>query len=131
MKFHKTLLIGLSVATLGGISIPLTASARVSVGIYLDVPPPPARVEFVPAPRYGYVWVPGYWDVRYHRHVWREGYWVHERPGYYYAPATWVSHGNRWELQRGNWRKHDRKHDHDDDGVPNRYDRSPNNPHRR
>jgi len=85
------------------------------------------RVERVPAPRPGYVWAPGYWDVRYSRHYWRAGHWERERRGYYYHEPRWVQHDNRWELQRGRWDHRDDDHD----GVPNGADRSPNDPHRR
>lgn len=125
MKIRAVIMIGLSVAALGALSAPLKAEAGVNV--YLSVPPPPVRVEVRPAPRRGYVWVPGYWDVKRHRHAWHDGYWVRERRGYYYSEPTWVKRGHRWELQRGGWHRGDR----DRDGVPNRYDRSPNNPRRR
>ena len=35
----------------------------------------------------------------------------------------WRERGGRWEYDRGRW-------DRDGDGVPNRYDRRPNNPYR-
>jgi hypothetical protein len=139
MKIHKAVLIGLCVTTpLIGLAAPANANAEVS--IYFRAPPPPVRVEVAPAPRSGYVWVPGYWDVRHDHHVWQKAHWERERHGYYYAPSTWVQHDDRWELQRGHWRKGDRDHDgvpnqydhdRDGDGVPNRYDPSPDNPHRR
>jgi hypothetical protein len=114
----KSILIGLcSAAALGGVAAPLAASAEVNV--YFRAPPPPVRVEVAPAPRRGYVWVPGYWDVRRDRHVWQKGHWVRERRGYHYAPSVWVERDNRWALERGGWRRGDR----DGDGVPNRYDR--------
>jgi hypothetical protein len=125
MKFHKSILIGLCIAALGGISVPLTANAGVNV--YLEIPPPPLRVEPVPTPRHGYIWVSGYWDASHHRHVWHDGYWVHERRGYYYAPPRWVERNHRWELEQGNWRRGDRDHD----GVPNGRDHAPDNPYRR
>ena len=79
----------------------------------MNVAPPPARYEVVPAPRVGFVWVPGYWDWRTNRHYWVRGHYVRERPGYYYHSAGW-RHGDR-----------------DGDGVPNAYDRAPNNPYLR
>ena len=98
-----------------------------SQGAYVNVQfgaPPPARYEAVPAPRRGYVWAPGYWEPRGHRHVWRAGHWVQSRPGYVYRQPVWSQHGNRWDYRASRW-------DRDGDGVPNRYDRNPNNPHRR
>ncbi len=124
MKLNKLLAAGLFVGTLAGVGLPAVADA--AVGVYLNVAPPPPRAEIVPAPRRGYVWVPGYWDVRGHRHVWRAGYWEVARRGYNYAPPVWVQRGERWQLDRGGWRRGDR----DGDGVPNRFDRAPGNPYR-
>jgi len=58
----------------------------------------------VPVQRHGYVWVPGHYEWRAHRRVFIEG-------GY---------------VARGRVVQPDR----DRDGVPNRYDRFPNNPYR-
>jgi len=58
--------------------------------IYVDIAPPAPRYEVVPAPRAGYVWVPGYWDWRGHRHVWTRGHWERERHGFYFHPNRWV-----------------------------------------
>ena len=80
-----------------------------------------------PVVRPGYAWVPGYWDWRGNRHVWVNGTWVRARPGYHYSQPTWVHEGDHWRLTRGGWNRGDR----DRDGVPNRYDRQPDNPYRR
>jgi hypothetical protein len=127
MFTRKTILAPLVVAALGGLVAP--AMAHTSVDIRLGVPPPPLRYEVVPAPRYGYVWVPGYWDTRHHhrhgyRYVWVDGYWQPHRRGYYWSQPRWVERRGYWHYERGRW-------DRDDDGVPNRYDRYPNNPYRR
>lgn len=103
--------------------MPLPASAQVVV----QVAPPPLRHEVVPAPRRGHVWVPGYWEWRGRRHVWIPGTWVVARPGYAYVAPAWVERNGRWYFERGRWNRGDR----DGDGVPNRYDRHPNNPYRR
>jgi WXXGXW repeat (2 copies) len=123
MLMRKLILGGLIVATLGGVSIP--AAARANVDFYVNFGPPPVRYEFVPAPRVGFVWVPGYWDWRYNRHHWVGGHWVRHRPGYFFAPARWVAQDGRWYYHAPGWRAGDR------DGVPDRYDRSPDNPYRR
>ncbi len=91
------------------------------------VAPPEPRYEAVPYPRPGYVWAPGYWEWRGHRHEWVQGYWIAERPGHVYVPNTWVQNRGHWEMQSGRW---ERRHDRDGDGVPNRYDRRPNDPYR-
>jgi hypothetical protein len=106
---RKLIFGSLIAATLAGVSLP--AAARTSVDFSLNFGPPVAPVEFVPAPRPGYVWVPGYYDWRFNRHHWVKGHWVRHRPGYHYRAARW--------------------RDADQDGVPNRYDRAPYNPNGR
>jgi WXXGXW repeat (2 copies) len=125
MKLTKSLFAAVCLTSLSGLSAPMVANAA-DVGIYLDVAPPAPRHEVVPAPRRGYVWVPGYWNARGHKHVWAAGHWERERVGYHYVQPTWVQHENRWELQRGRWDRGDADHD----GVPNGADRAPNNPYR-
>ena len=121
MKIHKTLLIGVFAATsLVGLSVPTIASAyaNTSVHVHFGKAPPPSRYERMPAPRRGYVWINGYWDIKRNRHVWHPGHWERVRPGHYYAQPTWVQRNRGWELHRGEWRR-----DRDRDGIPNRYDR--------
>jgi YXWGXW repeat-containing protein len=108
----------LAILALGTFSA-LPAAAQV----YVQVAPPPPRHEVVPAPRPGRVWVPGHWEWRGHRHVWIGGMWMTERHGYAYRQPEWKEHDGRWEYRRGGW-------DRDGDGVPNRFDHQPNNPHR-
>ncbi|MEP6739295.1 MAG: YXWGXW repeat-containing protein [Caldimonas sp.] len=107
-----------------------TASIAGPVSLDIRVGPPAPRVELVPAPRRGYLWTPGYWDWRGRRHVWVGGNWVRERPGYVYAHPGWVQEGDHWRLNRGAWNRGPGG-DRDHDGVPNRFDRRPNDPHRR
>ena len=87
---------------LGAIAIPVVSEAKT---IIVEVAPPPARVEVVPAARAGYVWAPGYWRWSGHKHVWVNGSWVHERHGYHYAPHAWVEHEGRWRFEEGGWRR--------------------------
>ena len=120
--------------------------------IYVNIAPPAPRYEVVPAPRAGYVWVPGYWDWRGNRHVWMRGHWERERHGYYWHPNRWIERDGHYVLEKGRWdreryaehrgrggeygdrdrdgvpNRYDR--DKDGDGVPNRYDSNPNNPRR-
>ncbi len=109
---------------MGGLVIPQTASAQVSVGVQVGTPPPPLRYERVPAPRRGYVWAPGHWEWRGNRHVWTNGVWLRERRGYAYRAPQWEQRDGRWAYNAGRW-------DRDGDGVPNRADRRPNDPYRR
>ena len=121
MLTRKLLLASLATLAIGAA---LPASARTSVDFYVNVAPPAPVVEYAPAPRPGFVWVPGFWEWRRHRHVWVGGHWERVRPGYYYAPARWVQHGDRWAYSGGGWRR-----DSDHDGVPDRYDARPHNPY--
>jgi len=119
-------------ATLLAASLGATLSARADVGFFVNVPPPAPLVEVVPAPRPGWMWVPGYWEWRGHRHAWVGGHWVRERHGHYYAPGAWVMREGRYYYDAPGWRRGERHahYDRDHDGVPNRYDRAPNNPYR-
>ena len=65
--------------------------AQVSINIEIGVPPPAPLYEVVPAPRPGYVWVPGYWgwDAPGHKHRWKKGRWEHARPDFDYIPPQW------------------------------------------
>ena len=124
MKFRKSLLAVLIAASLGGISVPTLA--RADVEVFFNRAPPQARIEVVPAPRKGYLWAPGYWDLRGKKHVWLRGHWERQRVGYSYVEPRWVERNNGWALERGRWNRGDR----DGDGVPNNRDRAPDNPRR-
>ena len=116
---------------------------------------PPPRVGYVWAPGYwnwdGYrhVWVGGHWlpersGYRYHPAEWvrvdngwrlSQGGWAtydapryYNAPRYYEAPAPRPYYHNEYPRYR-DYRHRDR--DRDGDGVPNRYDRRPDNPYRR
>jgi hypothetical protein len=100
MSMQKNILV--AALALGAIVVPVVSEAKT---IIVEVAPPPARVEVVPAPRAGYVWAPGYWRWTGHKHVWVNGTWVHERHGYHYAPHSWVEHEGRWRFEEGGWRR--------------------------
>lgn len=126
---RKLLLAALAVSSIG--VIPLAASAAV----YVDVAPPAPRHEVVPAERHGYAWAPGYWDRRGHEWVWVKGHWEKEHRNMHWHPHHWVERDGHWVREGGRW---DRERyvergpmgDRDHDGVPNRYDRAPDNPNR-
>ena len=128
---RKILLAALATASVGVLPLPAAAD----VGFYVDVAPPAPRYEVVPAPRAGYVWVPGFWDWRGNHHVWARGHWERERSGYHWHPNRWEQREGRWALEKGRWdrERYVENHgggDRDHDGVPNRYDRAPDNPYR-
>lgn len=142
---RKLLLAALAVSSIGFMPIPASAD-----NVFIEVAPPPARHEVIPAHRAGYVWQPGYWDWRTGRHHWTKGYWVKERRGMYWHPNRWEQRDGRWALERGKWDRErwadnrrgpmgdkDRDgvpnrvdRDRDGDGVRNRLDRAPDNPRR-
>ena len=120
--FKKILLASLIAASFA--SVPLTSFAQRTV-IIREAPPPP-REEVVPGPRRGQAWAPGHWAWRNGQHVWVSGHWMRARPGHRWVGDTWVERNGRWAYQGGRWERGDR----DRDGVPNRFDRAPNNPNR-
>ena len=136
--WKRNLLLG-ALATASIAVLPLPAAA--DAGIYVDIAPPAPRYEVTPAPRPGFIWVPGFWDWRGHRHVWVRGHWEHERAGYAWVPNRWEQRDGRWTLEHGRWerervaeREHEHEHgmrDRDHDGTPDRFDNHPDNPYRR
>ena len=109
----KKLIVASLVATaFAGMAFPAVARTDLIV----NVAPPPARYEVVPAPRVGFVWAPGYWEWRHGKHHWVKGQYIRHRRGYVYEPARWVENDGRWRYVTPGWRVHDR----DGDGVPDR-----------
>lgn len=100
------------------VTAPLTP-ADAQVSITFGSPPPPPRDEVVPAPRAGYIWAPGHYELIRDQYVWRPGQWLTARPGYRYVGPSWAQLNNRWQYTPSRW-------DRDGDGIPNRYDRSDN-----
>jgi hypothetical protein len=96
--------------------------ADAQVSITFGAPPPP-RYEVAPAPRTGYVWAPGHYQLVNDQYVWVPGQWMTARPGYRYVPSNWerayVSGREQWRYVPSRW-------DRDGDGIPNRYDRYDN-----
>ena len=124
MKMMKKILLAALVAgSLGSVAIPSSASI-----VIVRTAPPPPRTEVMPPPRHGYVWAPGHWEWRHHRHTWVRGNWMRDRKGYVYNAPTWQEHNGRWHMQRGAWARGNR--DNDGDGVRNKDDARPNNPNR-
>lgn len=112
-----------AVATVASLSAPL-AQANPNWSIGINIGPPPVRYEPVPVPRVGYLWVPGCWEWQGNRHVWIGGHYIREKHHHHYQPSYWNERGGRWYYTPGRWNRHDA----DRDGVPDRYDRRPNDP---
>ncbi len=135
--FKKILVAGMIAAAFG--SAPIIASAQPRAIVITQAPPPP-REERMPNMRRGHEWAPGHWAWRDGRHVWVGGHWLRERRGSHWVADRWVERNGRWEMMAGHWERgarhdarrmgHRRMNDRDGDGVPNRYDRRPNDPNR-
>jgi hypothetical protein len=129
MKLRKLIIATVAASSIGAVALPASAD------IWVTTAPPAPRHEVVPAPRAGYVWAPGYYDYRHGKYVWVSGHWERERHGMYWHPHRWVEKEGRWTMEKGRWDRerfveNERHGDRDGDGVPNRYDRAPDNPHR-
>jgi hypothetical protein len=86
---------------IGALAAPMIGSARVFVDV--DVAPPAAQVEVIPAGRAGYVWAPGYWNWSGHEHVWAGGHYIRERQGHHWVGDNWEQRGTRWHHSEGHW----------------------------
>ncbi|MBD5654372.1 MAG: YXWGXW repeat-containing protein [Candidatus Eremiobacteraeota bacterium] len=100
----KQLILGLAmVGSLAMTATPIGAQVGVSVRIG---PPPPARVEVIPAaPGANYFWRPGHWDYVGSRYVWVGGaYIVRPRAGAVWIPGHLVQGPRRTFWVEGHWR---------------------------
>jgi hypothetical protein len=70
---------------------------------YWDVAPPATPNEAVPAPRAGFVWVPGYYDHDAAKYQWRPGHWESERKGYMYRNPAWEHREGHYYYREGGW----------------------------
>ncbi len=89
-----------------GIPAPPYAPQPTSALAEVPYPPPPARVERVPAsPRRNATWVDGEWTWRGRRWLWVRGRWVVPPAGARFSPWAMVraKDGTLWEA-RGAWR---------------------------
>lgn len=87
----------------GSALAPTPAQARGGVVVYVPVAPPPLRVERVPPPRAGYVWVDGSWGWSRGAYHWNRGHWMHARHGYRYVAPRWVQDRRGWHRVDGRW----------------------------
>ena len=98
------LIAAIAVLTAGGVT---PAVAQVSVGIGIQIGPPPLRREaMAPRPNYTAEWVRGYWSwaPAIHKHVWVPGKWVAARPGYRWVDGGWKRGQRGWVWTEGHWR---------------------------
>jgi hypothetical protein len=131
----RTLTFAAALALGASALMPLPSIAQTGLQVYIGSAPPAPRYEAIPAPRSGYVWAPGYWNLQNDRHVWMEGRWEPVRSGYQYQRAEWERQNDGWRLNRGGWvqvsdngRGYDRDRDVEYIRVappPPRYERTP------
>jgi hypothetical protein len=85
--------------------VPLVAETAIVTAVVVSATrPPPPRVVYVPEPRAGYAWQPGYWTLDNGQWVWVEGQWIPLQPGYAWSPAHWEqAPDGSWKLLPGRW----------------------------
>lgn len=108
---HRVVVLGLAVTIVGACGaarLPAPSYAAQPTDALLEVayPPPPARVEFVPAaPNSSAVWLDGEWTWLGQRWAWKQGRWVLPPASAAYSPwtATRDKVGNMY-VAEGKWR---------------------------
>ena len=82
----------------------MAGTAIVTAAVVSAAQPPPPRVVYLPSPRPGYTWQPGYWTVDRGEWVWIEGRWVSDYRGYAWVPSRWERDPDGyWRLVPGYW----------------------------
>lgn len=101
-----------ALTALGGCVQPVPVAGRVSVVEEVEVraprPPPPIRVEAIPAPNRPVeqvVWRPGHWHWNGREYVWIPGVYI-ERPRHeaVWVEGHWDAFGAEWVWRPGHWR---------------------------
>jgi hypothetical protein len=98
--------------TLSGIAVALSLGVLPAWSAieYIEVQtaPPAQRVEIVPAPVEGQVWIPGYWDYRGSDYVWVDGHFEAARKGYVYVAPRYEVREHRYYA--GRWATEEEEH---------------------
>jgi hypothetical protein len=87
---------------------PQVAYTGPTVAVVASRPPPPPRVEIIPAaPGREYVWLPGYWHWERNDHRWVDGRWDRQRERERWVPHRWDhdDRGGQWHLHGGYWHR--------------------------
>lgn len=104
MKYPLLSSFALAIALCAGSAlVPTVAQARGGVVIYAPSAPPPLRVETIPPPRAGFVWINGSWDWVRGSYHWNRGHWVPARRGYHYVAPRWERSRHGWHRVNGRW----------------------------
>ncbi|MGA7965285.1 MAG: hypothetical protein WCB49_05270 [Gammaproteobacteria bacterium] len=82
-----------------------SASAQVSLGVSVNLGPPPLPVYEQPElPGYGYLWMPGYWAYGPYGYYWVPGAWVlPPAVGLLWTPGYWGWYGGSYRWNGGYW----------------------------
>lgn len=103
-RLVRMLTLGFAVAVMAS-CIPAVRSVGFSVS-YVQVAPPPRRVEYVTArPGPGFVWIDGFWLHEYNRYSWVPGHWERTPRGKkHWKSGRWRRHDRGWYWVPGYWR---------------------------
>ena len=91
-------------------AVPNAASAQISIGISVNIAPPPLPIYVqppIPAP--DYLWQPGYWawDGDFNDYYWVPGTWVAApTPGLLWTPGYWGWGNGGYYFHEGYWGPH-------------------------
>jgi WXXGXW repeat (2 copies) len=89
------------------LALPWAASAQVSVGVSINIGPPPLPVypqPYTPGP--GYIWTPGYWAYGSDGYYWVPGAWVLAPVGMLWTPGWWGWEAGFYRWHPGYWGPH-------------------------
>ena len=89
-------------------ALPMASFAFVTVGVSINIAPPPLPVyEQPPLPAPGYLWTPGYWAWGDGDYYWVPGTWVMApTPGYLWTPGYWGFVNGLYVWNAGYWGPH-------------------------
>jgi hypothetical protein len=87
----------------GSLGFAAVGQAAKYVEFEVAVPPPPERVEVVPAPRAGYTYEPGHYAWNGSAYVWIDGQFIRNREGHEYHPYVLEREGEKWRFRSGHW----------------------------
>jgi hypothetical protein len=96
----------IAVLTLAVGSLGFAAAGQAAKFIDVEIgvpPPPPARVEVVPAPREGYVYEPGHYTWNGSAYVWVDGQFIRNRDGHEWRAYVLEPRGDKWHFRAGHW----------------------------
>jgi hypothetical protein len=88
----------------GRFAADVAAAAIFTAAVVSMTAPPAPPIVYMPTPRAGYAWQPGYWTLQDDEWVWVPGSWIALPPGYDWRPAHWeqMSDG-KWRFMPGEW----------------------------